>query len=305
MDVIKFKDANGQWHTIPSAGPAGKSAYELAVSQGYAGTLDEWLATLHGGNDNLLDNWDFRAPINQRGVTTHWAAKQYGLDRWILDIGTCIVGSGGITLNSVLAQRMEALGATWPLNGRVMTVSIMLADGTIQSGQLVPSGTQTVTAQIGGITVGMYNEAQSWKVLNLNTNGVTITIAAVKLELGTVGTLAQDPPMDYGAELLRCLRYALAYDTIERVRACVCSTNYIDFHVATPVPLRIVPSIEQNAMKIIPLNGGTAVDGFAFSILGRTASYLRVRATKTAHGLTDAVLELASVGTRTVFTADL
>ena len=304
MAVIKFKDAAGNWQTLPSAGPAGKSAYELAVSQGYTGTLDEWLATLHGGNDNLLINGYFRAPVNQRGITNNWTVGQYGLDRWLLVNGTCIVSSGGITLNGALAQRMETLGATWPLNGRVMTVSIMLADGTIQSGQIVPSGTGAVAAQLGDVVVGMHNEAQSWKVLTLNPNGAA-NIAAVKLELGTVSTLAQDPPVDYGAELLRCLRYALAYDTIERVRACVCSANYIDFHVATPVPLRIVPSIEQNTMKIIPLNGGTAVDGFAFSILGRTASYLRVRATKTAHGLTDAVLELASVGTRTVFTADL
>ena len=46
MAAIKFKGTDGQWHTIPSAGPAGKSAYELAVSQGYTGTLAEWLAEI-------------------------------------------------------------------------------------------------------------------------------------------------------------------------------------------------------------------------------------------------------------------
>ena len=46
MAAIKFRGADGQWHTIPSAGPAGKSAYELAVAQGYTGTLAEWLAEI-------------------------------------------------------------------------------------------------------------------------------------------------------------------------------------------------------------------------------------------------------------------
>ena len=55
MDVIKFKGTDGQWHTLPSVGPRGPagqdgangaSAYELAVAQGYTGTLAEWLAEI-------------------------------------------------------------------------------------------------------------------------------------------------------------------------------------------------------------------------------------------------------------------
>ena len=52
MAVIKFKDANGNWQVLPSVGPRGQdgvngaSAYELAVAQGYTGTLEEWLAEI-------------------------------------------------------------------------------------------------------------------------------------------------------------------------------------------------------------------------------------------------------------------
>ena len=34
---------------LEEQGPAGANAYELAVSQGFAGTLDDWLASLAAG----------------------------------------------------------------------------------------------------------------------------------------------------------------------------------------------------------------------------------------------------------------
>ena len=55
MNVIKFKSTDGRWHVIPAVGPIGPdgadgapgaSAYELAVAQGYTGTLAEWLAEM-------------------------------------------------------------------------------------------------------------------------------------------------------------------------------------------------------------------------------------------------------------------
>lgn len=60
MAVIKYKDEAGNWQTLPSVGPVGPpgqdgvngaSAYELAVSQGYTGTLAEWLAEMLRATD--------------------------------------------------------------------------------------------------------------------------------------------------------------------------------------------------------------------------------------------------------------
>ena len=60
MAVIKYKDETGNWQTLPSVGPVGPpgqdgvngaSAYELAVSQGYTGTLAEWLAEMLRATD--------------------------------------------------------------------------------------------------------------------------------------------------------------------------------------------------------------------------------------------------------------
>ena len=55
MAVMMYKDADGNWQVLPSVGPVGPagqdgvngaSAYELAVAQGYTGTLAEWLAEI-------------------------------------------------------------------------------------------------------------------------------------------------------------------------------------------------------------------------------------------------------------------
>ena len=55
MAVMMYKDADGNWQVLPSVGPRGPagqdgvngaSAYELAVAQGYTGTLAEWLAEI-------------------------------------------------------------------------------------------------------------------------------------------------------------------------------------------------------------------------------------------------------------------
>lgn len=56
MDTGKLKIGNGilPWNQLGylsgegAPGSSGKSAYELAVQQGYSGTLSQWLTSLHG-----------------------------------------------------------------------------------------------------------------------------------------------------------------------------------------------------------------------------------------------------------------
>ena len=44
-------------------------------------------------------------------------------------------------------------------------------------------------------------------MISFGSNSQHITIESIKLELGSVSTLANDLPMDYTTELLRCQRY--------------------------------------------------------------------------------------------------
>ena len=51
MSVKIFDKAQNKWVIFPgSIGAPGRSAYELAVQQGYKGTLDEWLKSIKGAD---------------------------------------------------------------------------------------------------------------------------------------------------------------------------------------------------------------------------------------------------------------
>lgn len=68
----------------PTPGGAGKSAYELAVEQGFVGTLDEWLASLKGKNgtsfrtcENWKPNTQYTCDEEYIDIVTNGAATYY------------------------------------------------------------------------------------------------------------------------------------------------------------------------------------------------------------------------------------
>lgn len=80
---IYVRDADGNRQKIAGVvlpGPAGKSAYQYAVEGGFSGTEEEFRAVVGvRSNPNLLDNWYFADPINQRGQ------KEYGDNQYAID----------------------------------------------------------------------------------------------------------------------------------------------------------------------------------------------------------------------------
>ena len=76
-------------------------------------------------NPNLLDNWYFCNPVNQRNVSGTIDAVGYFLDRWKLVSGSVTIGSNGITLNGTIAQILEtAVGAE-------VTTSALTTEGVV------------------------------------------------------------------------------------------------------------------------------------------------------------------------------
>lgn len=68
-------------------GADGKSAYQLAVDQGYVGTLDEWLASLHGadgtdGTDGTDGESAYELAVDHGyvGTEVEWLASLHGAD---------------------------------------------------------------------------------------------------------------------------------------------------------------------------------------------------------------------------------
>ena len=178
-------------------------------------------------NRNLLDNWYFANPVNQRDVSGTISSAGYFLDRWKLVSGSVTINTDGITLNGTMQQVLE----TAPVG--TVTASAMTQAGV---GEVVPtynSATKTVTVTAAGKK-----------------------IVAVKLELGSQQTLARQENgvwvlneiPDYGAELVKCMRYlqiiATPYETSGNGVAIGYANNAVDLWVPIPlaVPMRISPT---------------------------------------------------------------
>ncbi|GEM_PF-2271793 len=164
-------------------------------------------------NRNLLDNWDFRNAVNQRGATS-WS-NSYGIDRWLLSAdnstATFIAGTG-IILNNEFGNCFftQLFEKSLSIN-TVYTLSVMLADGSVKSFTHIANGEYSV---VDGIFFGIGFGGSS-QIAFGPIEGNAITVQAAKLERGSVSTLANDPPADYGEELRKCQRY---YETIPGFR---------------------------------------------------------------------------------------
>lgn len=214
-------------------------------------TGDQDLYSVGGSNRNLLENWDFRDPVNQRGVTS-WSSG-YGLDRWLFaGGGSILVNSGSVSLNNAVLTQFFEVG--W-LKAATYTVSVF-ADNIY-----------------GNATVGFYGGANyssgGWISDGNGLFHVTITVTSndstyrgfiyigstatnitkVKLELGSVSTLANDPPADYGEELRKCQRYYYdsSYNNSDLGGSFVSkeffNSDHMFCNVRFPVQMRIVPSV--------------------------------------------------------------
>lgn len=131
---------------------------------------------------NLLDNWYFPRPINQRAVRGTITATDYFIDRWKLVSGSVKITNDGLVLNGIIEQILE-----FPVNDRVVA-SVLTTSGLISASYI--------------------DNAKTFRIVSSGS-----TIIAAKLERGNSqtlvdpdGSLADDPP-NYVFELLKCQRY--------------------------------------------------------------------------------------------------
>lgn len=138
-------------------------------------------------NPNLLHNWYFGNPINQRKVSGTISDAGYFLDRWKLTSGTVTINTDSITLDGTMIQILEnSVGDD--------VVATVLTDSGVS--EIIPS----------------YDDTE--KTLTVTASGVVIH--AVKLEIGSQQTLAHKNALgswvlneipDYGSELAKCQRF--------------------------------------------------------------------------------------------------
>ncbi|WP_206459474.1 hypothetical protein [Anaerovorax sp. IOR16] len=203
-------------------------------------------------NPNLLDNADFRIEeviVNQKGIASGWIAptSMYFIDRWRSYINIANNTTYTFEPNGLGVQVSEGYGGfiemlEFPPTEGMYTFSAII-DGAVHS---VTFDASTWSAQIGtniGLTVLTYYDKKAARILFYDT--IKHIIQRVKLEKGTVSTILNDPPQDYGEELRKCQRYFLRVNT--RSLACGNISSSMDKRVSvpviTPVSMRANPTI--------------------------------------------------------------
>lgn len=175
-------------------------------------------------NPNLLDNWYFVNPVNQRGQT-EYSGTGYGIDRWRNGMSASAhkIASSGLIIYKTSTRFEQLIENAEDFVGKTLTLSALVVENTSTSnvtfGALV-SGSSADTVVVRGGNVGCFSTTFAAKegfegVRFYTTSGFdgSVIILAAKLELGTQQTLAhQDADgnwvlneiPDYNEQLLRC-----------------------------------------------------------------------------------------------------
>lgn len=204
---------------------------------------------------NLLDNSDFRNPVNQRGATS-WASSGYTIDRWRTNSAISVsLSSTGITLDATstsgeLQQNVRGLpNGTYTfaayVNGVIRTRVFTNNNGTITS-------VDTSNASFGGsgyLTAGKGSGDYYFQIKT--TVGYTNTVAWAALYEGAydASSLPAYQPKGYAAELVECQRYyenswfGVGKNETQEYIANVWSSGQADARIEFKQQKRISPTI--------------------------------------------------------------
>lgn len=227
--------------------------------------------TAHGvSHKNLLHNWDFRNPVNQRGLTSYNAAG-YTIDRWKASSSSVNleVQSSNIKATFVSGSDIrQYIENAQQYRGKTLTFSIELASTAVEHPAFaiyddVSRGVVGLLGKTAGIYTVTYTVDSAATELYVrifgNQLGAThvLEISRVKLELGSVSTLANDPPADYGEQLALCQRYYWKIGKSSSGGRLMISsfvagtTTYSYFNIMLPRPMRVLPTLAVTLADLI------------------------------------------------------
>lgn len=211
------------------------------------------IPTTSGGgvNPNLLDNWYFGRPVNQRGQT-EYTTTGYTVDRWKLDVGGAVtLEDGCICLKKSGTYWGEYFADFDQFIGMTLTGSVLLSDGTLRTGSFVYNGSVNQAQTFFSSELGFYIQKLSNSQTQCEINSLVdnVKIKAAKLELGDTQTLAHKENgvwvlseiPDFGEQLARCQRYCVDVTpslTFNSMYGGTLFSTGCDFLVPIPVTLR-------------------------------------------------------------------
>lgn len=215
---------------------------------------------------NLLDNSDFRNPVNQRGAVSGDYSWGYAIDRWMLNGSGFVIDENGITIpaGGRLVQR-QAPGVV--AENDVKTLAVKLADGSVF--------TSTSATQYGDLYLskGSTDKYSSLNIENKGSGTITVQWAALYEGAYTADTLPPYVPKGYAAEMAECLRY---YNIIPY--------DMDDYYVNTNTEFPTIYPVSFPEMRIIPTvtlkeNWNTGSAGISVGYRTKSSLGLQVAAT--------------------------
>lgn len=258
---------------------------------------------------NLLDNWYFADPINQRGQTSYTGAV-YGVDRWRSSTGNTIsvetsglriTGSNDTSFSNMIQQNFpeELLNA---LDGKTVTASILVSENTgggAVAARLGSAPGSAVTTGLSTYTVTFNKSSHSYFSIQCATpKTANFVVQAVKLELGTQQTLARkavdgtwvliDPPPNKAEHLARCQWY------FYRRKGTGSYSNYGNGYINSAngafifvnVPeMRVTPTVKASGNFVLSMPG-TAISVTSISSGGASSNGLQRISASAANSLT-------------------
>lgn len=217
-------------------------------------------------NPNLLDNPWFT--INQRGLTTR-STSGYFVDRWILFQGSVTQNADGtLTLtttsgkNTQFQNRIDPL-ASKMLHGQTVTLSAIVGN-TLYTKTFVYNDTDSVQYK-ENIDTNFFmdfrnipNDGDSGHIIRFCSQSSDvagdITVKAVKLELGSISTLALDTAPNYATELLKCQRYFVRIQPNSGATKPFLfnslNDGYVDGDISLAIAMRTNPSVVMSGCTI-------------------------------------------------------
>lgn len=219
-------------------------------------------------NPNLLHNWYFAAPVNQRGEAEYsQTSERYTVDRWYATGKTSVfINDGHVKFTNLASQAnsfSQRLAVEIPA-GTQLTLSVLAAEGAFYSGTFdMPEyggSAQTAFTMLNGVNARLYPANAAGKLDRLafyTPSGVSVELVAVKLELGSVQTLAHrdsdghwvlNEIPDYSEELRKCQRYfqvvnAARKGDVHLLDICGKDPGTAVGTLILPVPMRTVPDV--------------------------------------------------------------
>lgn len=229
-------------------------------------------------NPNLLDNWYFGNPVNQRGQTSY-TGTVYGIDRWKLDVGESVTIDNGLNLvkaNSFIGQYFDDFDK---FVGRQLVGSVLMSDGNLYTGTYIYNGILNQGQNLfANSIISMYIQklASALTQVELRSAIDNVKILAAKLEPGSQQTLAHQENgvwvlneiPKFGDQLAECQRYyfktASAQYSAYMMRKV--GNDYLMDSCLFPVTMRTTPSVQLLSYRIPTTDAVITAEGTASQV---------------------------------------